>query len=194
MIPQIDIELISLFSETTGSFVRESNEDVESLSTAEEEFSDTTNEEDEYRSEFKTPDEEPELNEASSGSSDERYLIRTPQFDDDLNVTVSSSDKAKSRPRDSIKLSSILRKSLEFVTVPFQRILEDISVASSNAESVQMMQREKSEIQRIPIPAQPLPTSQTVVEYQIFLCDCLCAFPTRGQLISHKAHCNKSNS
>lgn len=179
-----------------------STNDSDSVSTAEEftDTSDTTEEEADRDIQFKTPDEEPDFNDASSITTSEiiskclspecqRQLL-SGFYDDSHEIATSSNTKTSV----ITKLPSILRKSLDIVTMPFQRILDDIALVASNNETVQLMQREKSEIQRIPIPAQPLPTSQTVVEHQIFLCDCLFAFPTRGQLISHKAHCVNANA
>ncbi|KAI6202396.1 hypothetical protein M3Y96_00944100 [Aphelenchoides besseyi] len=58
----------------------------------------------------------------------------------------------------------------------------------------------RTPVQMIPTPSTPvdnrrvlIPTTSTASQYQVFFCDCLNAFPSRGTLITHRASCTSVN-
>ncbi|KAI6215884.1 hypothetical protein M3Y94_00437300 [Aphelenchoides besseyi] len=61
---------------------------------------------------------------------------------------------------------------------------------SSNSTPVQMIPTPPTRVDNRRVL---IPTTNTASQYQVFFCDCLNAFPSRGTLITHRASCSSVN-
>lgn len=139
-----------------------------SVSTAEEALSDISDDE----------EEDDALSCISNVEAPSTRDFTTPDEDrqiDDMSIISSKQEE---------EVDNEEQHALQEIPNEAQRILQEVQV-----EHIPIEEPPK----RVPIPAQQLPISQNVVQHQIFLCDCLCAFPTRGSLITHKAYCTTAN-